>query len=93
MGEYASESEFSITQTHLCSWHQDVNPANILVKSRGGTSVYDSDFKVADLGLSHFKKHHPSLRDPLDRDTFGTSAYGRCPRFQRMIWPVAHAHV
>ena len=58
------------------SWHQDVNPSNILVKSHKGRSRYDCHFKLADLGLSHFKKHTSSPRDATDVDTWGTNAYG-----------------
>lgn len=38
---------------------------------------YDCHFKIADLGLSHFKKHIPGLRTATDKDTFGTRAYGK----------------
>ena len=47
------------------------------MKSKKGGSPYDVVFKLADLGLSHFKKHVPSQRDVTDRDTYGTRAYGR----------------
>ena len=47
------------------------------MKSKKGGSDYDCDFKLADLGLSHFKKHMPSQGDATDRDTYGTRAYGR----------------
>ena len=53
-----------------------MNPSNIFVKSRKGGVMYDCDFKIGDLGLSHFKKHVSPLRDAIDRDTFGTYAYG-----------------
>ena len=58
-------------------WHQDIDPSNILVVSRGGTSEYNCAFKIADLGLSHFKKYTSSPGNNIDEDTFGTSAYGR----------------
>lgn len=47
------------------------------MKSKNGGSDYDCEFKLADLGLSHFKKHVPSQGDATDRDTYGTRAYGR----------------
>ena len=50
--------------------------------SREGRSVYDADFKLADLGLSHFKHHHPASGDVTDQDTFGTSAYGEYPSLE-----------
>ena len=59
----------------MFSWHQDVNPFNILVKSRGAGS-YACNFKLADLGLSHFEKHISFLRDASTQGNFGTSTYG-----------------
>ena len=52
-----------------------MNPFNILVKSRGA-GTYDCDFKLADLGLSHFEKHLPDLRNVSAQENFGTSTYG-----------------
>ena len=57
--------------THCCSWHQDITPKNILIKRRAGDSVYDFDCKLADLGISHFKR---SLE--WEEDSTGTAAYG-----------------
>ncbi|KAG8532872.1 uncharacterized protein KY384_002750 [Bacidia gigantensis] len=57
-------------------WHQDVNPSNILVKSRKGGSDYDCDFKLADLGLAHFTDDASSPWNATDKDTYGTTAYG-----------------
>lgn len=62
---------------YFSRWHQDVKPSNILVKSKKGGSPYDCEFKLADLGLSHFKKHVPSQGEATDIDTYGTRAYGR----------------
>ena len=56
--------------------HQDIKPANILVFGGNGTSPYDRYFKVADLGLTHFKPSDSQLDDPSDLDAFGTRAYG-----------------
>lgn len=58
-------------------WHQDVKPSNILVKSKKSGSPYDCEFKLADLGSSHFKMHVPSQGVATDKDTYGTRAYGR----------------
>lgn len=56
--------------------HQDIKPANILVFSGDGTSPYDCHFKVADLGLTHFKPSDSQPNDPSELDAFGTRAYG-----------------
>ena len=58
-------------------WHQDIKPANILVFGGGRTSPYDRDFKIADLGHTHFKASVPQQNDPLDLDALGTRAYGK----------------
>ena len=34
-------------------WHQDIKPRNILVSNRNCKSLYECEFKLADLGLSH----------------------------------------
>ena len=57
-----------------------MNPSNVLVKSRAGTSKYDCDFKVADLGLSHFQKHMSLPTDATGEDKFGDNAYGEICR-------------
>lgn len=62
---------------YISRWHQDVKPRNILVKSKKGRSPYDCEFKLADLGSSHFRKHVSSQGEATDRDTYGTRAYGR----------------
>ena len=62
--------------TYFQSWHQDIKPTNILIKSRPGGSVYDFECKLADLGLSHFKKIMSSKGDTADIDVRGTRAYG-----------------
>ena len=59
------------------SWHHDVKPSNILVKRRIATSLYNCHFKLADLGLSHFKRHVGPKQGATDRDAFGTHAYGQ----------------
>lgn len=57
-------------------WHQDVKPANILVLSRGLASPYEFQFKLADLGLSHFTSTVRLETDLVEKDTRGTRAYG-----------------
>lgn len=64
-------------------WHQDVKPSNILVTTLGGSieSPYQWLFKLADLGVSHFKTFVSSTEDDTDRDSQGTHTYGLllCP--------------
>ena len=55
------------------SWHQDVKPNNILVMSNGTNSPYRRKFKLADLGLSHFKRFS---HGNSDFDAYGTETYG-----------------
>jgi serine/threonine protein kinase len=61
----------------MSSWHQDVKPTNILVTSGKSRSYYDCEFKLADLGLSHFRKVHGLQGAASDKDTSGTREYGR----------------
>ncbi|KAJ9649025.1 hypothetical protein H2199_000938 [Coniosporium tulheliwenetii] len=69
------EQRDSVSPKIFQGWHQDIKPANILVMSNGQSSPYMYDFKLADLGLSHFRKHVPSEGDALDNDTYGTRTY------------------
>jgi len=64
------------TLTVIRSWHHDISPDNILVVSRKAGSPYECDFKIADLGLSHFRRHSSSSRDDTDEDKYGSNAYG-----------------
>ncbi|OCL14632.1 kinase-like protein [Glonium stellatum] len=41
------------SNTTLRGWHQDIKPCNILVSRRNHESLYECEFKLADLGLSH----------------------------------------
>ena len=70
-------SLLKLLKTNSFSWHQDVKPSNILIKSSQGQSPYSWQFKLADLGLSHFKKKMSSQVEATDGDTYGTRAYGR----------------
>lgn len=57
-----------------CSrWHQDVKPRNILLSTRNGRL----EFKLADLGLSHFRDKVEEIA--YDWDTQGTRTYGTVP--------------
>ena len=59
------------------SWHQDVKPENILIVREHGLEVHKSQFKLADLGLSHF---HPCMDEDgeiLGPDAQGTRTYGK----------------
>jgi len=62
-------------------WHQDVKPANILVKGSPDGSPYRVQFKLGDLGLSHLRKIVPG-REVNDRDSCGTLAYGKLLHIQ-----------
>ena len=62
--------------THF-RWHQDVKPSNILVLSGTSSNVYDVEFKLADLGLSHFKRTVKLGPGIADSDVGGTKDYGR----------------
>ena len=58
-------------------WHQDVKPSNILVFSGHSSHPYDVHFKLADLGLSHFKRTDKLSMSIADSDTGGTKDYGK----------------
>ncbi|KAI4172942.1 MAG: hypothetical protein LQ343_003229 [Gyalolechia ehrenbergii] len=61
----------------LLGWHQDIKPKNILVcRNPDPSSKYDHIFKLADLGLSHFKMHVGASHSVTDQDTSGTRTYG-----------------
>jgi serine/threonine protein kinase len=58
-------------------FHQDIKPANILVTSNKSSSYYKWQFKVADLGLSHFKRVVDELGSITGNDAQGTRCYGQ----------------
>lgn len=62
-------------------WHQDIKPANILVKSVPPGSSYDCQFKLGDLGSSHFRKQVPTQQEDTRRDSWGTRTYGQSPHY------------
>ncbi|KAL1619885.1 hypothetical protein SLS54_006484 [Diplodia seriata] len=57
-------------------WHQDIKPDNILVISNDRPSAYKYEFKLADLGLSHFRKPQSATGEMTDTDAWGTKTYG-----------------
>ncbi|KAL8714967.1 MAG: hypothetical protein Q9225_006475 [Loekoesia sp. 1 TL-2023] len=77
----------------LLGWYQDVKPKNILVcQNRNPSSKYDHTFKLADLGLSHFKMHVRASHSVTDLDTFGTRTYG-APEVHRNPRRLASLHL
>ncbi|KAI1623066.1 hypothetical protein EDD37DRAFT_651254 [Exophiala viscosa] len=67
----------------LQGWHQDIKPSNILVTPSKTNCSFDVQFKLADLGLAHFRRIKSGNREEADRDTQGTRIYGapECYRF------------
>jgi len=70
----------TIRSTNCRSFHQDIKPANLLVCSNGAPSRYTWQFKLADLGLSHFNKITEGLGIALANDRQGTRTYGQSSR-------------
>lgn len=62
--------------TEVYRWHQDVKPENILVLSNGSKNPQDWHFKLADLGISHFKRGESLREDSTASDSYGTHTYG-----------------
>lgn len=58
-----------------------MKPANILVISSRSDSAYDCEFRLADLGLSHFRQETGPQGSDTDRDTSGTREYGTNPSY------------
>ena len=69
--------------TYCRRWHQDINLKNILIKRRPGGSVYDFECKLADLGLSHFKKSLSEQEDSTHTAAYGTRTYGNLKSYLR----------
>jgi len=59
-------------------WHQDVKPENILIVSNKAEQVHEWHFKLADLGISHFKLNSSTPYSAAS-DTYGTRTYGYNP--------------
>ena len=75
---FTSPSKSHGAMDDLISWHQDVNPSNIYVKSTSKGSTYDCQMKLGDVEISHFKKVDPQ-EEALDIDSYGTRALGLLP--------------
>lgn len=60
-----------------------MKPKNILVKRSRGESRYEFQFKLADLGLSHFKQNIAG-EDPTDADSRGTRTCGAPESYRRL---------
>ncbi len=60
----------------ICRWHQDIKPENILIVSNGARCPYEWQFKLGDLGLSHFNSEVSMPRDSTIRAAHGTKTYG-----------------
>ncbi|KFY93298.1 hypothetical protein V500_03785 [Pseudogymnoascus sp. VKM F-4518 (FW-2643)] len=56
--------------------HKDVKPENILIVSNGSENRGDWTFKLADLGISNFKRGKSGRQDSADENTRGTRTYG-----------------
>lgn len=81
---YVSEQVFGLFPPNLvssctdfaCSWHQDIKPQNILVVSGGSRCSHKWKFKLADLGISHFRMATSPEENSTARDRYGTRTYG-----------------
>lgn len=60
----------------ILGWHQDVKPANILVVSNGSIDPCEWQFKLADLGGSHFNRADQLRRGSTATNRQGTRTYG-----------------
>lgn len=55
--------------------HQNIKPSNILVTSGATSSEYDRNFKLADLGMSHFASKTGDKRNLKRKEAFGNPMY------------------
>ncbi|KAL9599629.1 MAG: hypothetical protein Q9219_003713 [cf. Caloplaca sp. 3 TL-2023] len=78
-----------------CSWHQDIKPTNILVcRNPHASSKFDHFFKLADLGLSHFKMHIGAKHGATVSDARGTRTYGAPEAYRDRAAPIKrHADI
>lgn len=53
-----------------------MKPENILVVSNGSENTSEWEFKLADLGTSHFKRVDASRQDSTASDSYETRTYG-----------------
>lgn len=64
----------------LNRFHQDIKPANILVISAPNVSEHDFEFRLADLGTTHFALIDAHAEnDRAAADVGGTKEYGKLP--------------
>jgi serine/threonine protein kinase len=73
---YATCSSRSM-QADVFRWHQNIKPANILVMSKGKSSPYDWQFKLADIGLDHFENNGSEADNASASEDGGTRVYGK----------------
>ncbi|KAF2085973.1 kinase-like protein [Saccharata proteae CBS 121410] len=73
--EAGNLSDSSDARPSFRGWHQDVKPANILVCGSDTDPIYKWKFKLADMGLSHFKRATTADSDEKSRDNYGTRTY------------------
>lgn len=55
--------------------HQNIKPSNILVTSGATSSKYDRNFKLADLGMSHFASKTGDKRNLKRKEAIGNPMY------------------
>jgi serine/threonine protein kinase len=77
----------------LSRWHQDVKPENILVVSNGKRYPHEWQYKLADLGLSHFKNKISLREDSTASDTYGTRTYGAEYSLIYLLKPLYSHHI
>lgn len=63
------------------SFHQDIKPHNILVFGNSPESEYDVDFRLSDLGLSHFHRLGEDGQDVAPITSRGTKQFGEYKSF------------
>ena len=57
--------------------HQNIKPSNILVTGVATSSKYDCNFKLADLGMSHFASKTGNKRNLKRKEAFGNPMYSK----------------
>ena len=57
--------------------HQNIKPSNILVTSGATSSKYDRNFKLADLGMSHFASKTGDKRNLKRKEAFCNPMYSK----------------
>ncbi|KAL8859794.1 MAG: hypothetical protein Q9178_003626 [Gyalolechia marmorata] len=90
---HGTEKQASDGPNILLGWHHDIDPSNILVVSRSQDSPYDCEFKIADLGLAHFKRYISSSNNATDDDRYGMNAYGAPETYRDKDLETCHMQV